>query len=49
MKISEAFAIAVEHHRAGRLDLAEEIYRRILAVEPNHADALRCGSAGERA
>jgi predicted O-linked N-acetylglucosamine transferase (SPINDLY family) len=38
--LSEALAIAIEHHRAGRLGLAEEIYRRILAVEPEHADAL---------
>jgi predicted O-linked N-acetylglucosamine transferase (SPINDLY family) len=38
--ISEAFSLAVAHHRAGRLELAEEIYRRILAAEPSHADAL---------
>ena len=38
--ISEALQIALQHHQAGRLDLAEEIYRRILAVEPDHADAL---------
>jgi tetratricopeptide (TPR) repeat protein len=37
--ISEALAIAIQHHRAGRLQAAEQIYRRILAVEPNHADA----------
>jgi predicted O-linked N-acetylglucosamine transferase (SPINDLY family) len=37
--ISEALAIAVAHHQAGRLDLAEEIYRRVLAAEPNQADA----------
>ena len=30
----------LQHHQAGRLELAEEIYRRILAVEPNHPDAL---------
>ena len=28
--ISEALAIAVGHHRAGRLEMAEQIYRRIL-------------------
>jgi predicted O-linked N-acetylglucosamine transferase (SPINDLY family) len=28
------------HHRAGQLEMAEEIYRRILAVDPQHADAL---------
>jgi predicted O-linked N-acetylglucosamine transferase (SPINDLY family) len=38
--LSEALAIAMAHHRAGRLELAEEVYRRILAVEPDHADAL---------
>jgi predicted O-linked N-acetylglucosamine transferase (SPINDLY family) len=37
--ISEALQVAFQHHQAGRLDLAEEIYRRVLAVEPNHADA----------
>ena len=37
--ISEALAIAVRHHQAGRLQAAEQIYRQILAVEPNHADA----------
>jgi tetratricopeptide (TPR) repeat protein len=37
--ISEALAIAIQHHQAGRLQVAEQIYRQILAVEPNHADA----------
>jgi predicted O-linked N-acetylglucosamine transferase (SPINDLY family) len=37
--IPEAFSIATQHHQAGRLHAAEEIYRQILAVEPNHADA----------
>ena len=38
--IPEALAIAVQHHQAGRLHEAEVIYRRILAADPNHADAL---------
>ena len=38
--ISQALAIAMEQHQAGRLAAAEEIYRRILAAEPNHAHAL---------
>ncbi len=38
--ISEVLAIAIQHHRAGRLQAAEQIYRQILAVEPNHADAI---------
>jgi predicted O-linked N-acetylglucosamine transferase (SPINDLY family) len=37
--ISEAFSIALQHHQSGRLDLAEQIYRRILAADPQHADA----------
>ncbi len=37
--ISEALAIAARHHQAGRLQAAEQIYRQILALEPNHADA----------
>ena len=37
--ISEALAIAVQHHQAGRLQAAEQIYRQILAVEPNQPDA----------
>ena len=37
--ISEALAIAIKHHQGGRLQTAEDIYRQILAVEPNHADA----------
>ena len=37
--ISGAFATAVQHHRAGRLQTAEEIYRQIVSVEPNHARA----------
>lgn len=32
---------AVEHHRHGRLALAEGLYRQVLAQQPNHADALR--------
>ena len=38
--LSEALATATEHHQAGRLQAAEQIYRQILAVEPNHAEAL---------
>src|SRR5262245_51056888 len=37
--IAEAFAVAVGHHHAGRLQEAEEIYRQILNVEPSHAGA----------
>ena len=32
--IPEALAIAIQHHEGGRLHAAEQIYRQILAVEP---------------
>ena len=38
--IPEALAIAVQHHQGGRLQTAEQIYRQILAVEPNQVDAI---------
>jgi protein O-GlcNAc transferase len=38
--LTDALKTALVHHQAGRLDLAAEIYRRVLAVEPNHPDAL---------
>lgn len=39
---SEAVSLeaGLAHHRAGRLPQAEAIYRRILASEPDHADAI---------
>jgi len=37
--ISEALAIAIQHHQGDRLQAAEQTYRQILAVEPNHAEA----------
>jgi len=40
MTIQQALEIAVQHHQAGRLADAEALYRQILAVEPNNADAL---------
>ena len=38
--IPEALAIAIQHHQGGRLPTAVQIYRQILAVEPNHANAI---------
>lgn len=38
--IAEALDIAIKHHGAGRLSEAEEIYRRILEVDPNQPDAV---------
>lgn len=32
--------LAVENHRAGRLDKAEALYRKVIEVQPNEADAL---------
>ena len=38
--LPEAMAAAVAHHRAGRLPEAEQICRQILAVDPQHPEAL---------
>jgi len=38
--VAQAFDLALQHHRVGRLAEAEALYRQILAVEPRHADAL---------
>jgi Flp pilus assembly protein TadD/SAM-dependent methyltransferase len=38
--ISQLFAAARSHHRAGQLPQAEALYRRVLAIDPNHDDAL---------
>jgi protein O-GlcNAc transferase len=38
--ISEAFATAIQHHKAGRLGKAEEIYRQILEADPTHSEIL---------
>src|SRR6266700_3661398 len=38
--ISETLAIAAQHYHAGRLQAAEQIYRQILAADPDHVDAL---------
>ncbi|HWT54861.1 MAG TPA: tetratricopeptide repeat protein [Rhodocyclaceae bacterium] len=37
--IQEAFSNAVAHHQAGRLQEAEELYRAILQLAPQNADA----------
>jgi protein O-GlcNAc transferase len=41
MTLPQAFELALQRHQAGRLADAEALYRRILAVQPNHAEALR--------
>src|SRR5688572_6968361 len=38
--VDRAFALALEHHRAGRLAEAEQGYRAILQRAPRHADSL---------
>lgn len=40
MTIQETFQLAYQHHRAGRRDLAEPIYRKIISQQPDHVDAL---------
>src|SRR5215467_15910688 len=37
---SELLAQAIAHHQAGRLQEAEQLYRQVVAVEPNNVDAL---------
>jgi tetratricopeptide (TPR) repeat protein len=52
---ADDFDTAVAHHQAGRFAEAEPLYRRVIAREPAHADALRllgvlrfqCGDATE--
>ncbi|MET0852550.1 MAG: tetratricopeptide repeat protein [Candidatus Rokuibacteriota bacterium] len=36
----DALARAIDHHRAGRLDEAEDVYRRVLVARPRDPDAL---------
>jgi Flp pilus assembly protein TadD len=50
----QAIAAGLEHHRAGRIDEASQVYRQILVREPTHPQALYlfgtiCGQRGEYA
>jgi tetratricopeptide (TPR) repeat protein len=38
--VSQALQLAIQHHQAGRLQQAEAVYRQILGLEPDNADAL---------
>ncbi len=38
--VEQAFQMALQHHQAGRLPQAEQLYRRILDQQPSHADSL---------
>jgi protein O-GlcNAc transferase len=40
LTLQQALNLAIEHHRAGRLDAAAEIHRQILARLPDQPDAL---------
>jgi protein O-GlcNAc transferase len=40
MDIESEFITAFQHHQAGRLNEAEQTYRRLLAADPSHADTL---------
>lgn len=39
--LSQALQIALDHHQAGRVAEAEDIYRRILGADPEYADAVQ--------
>ncbi len=41
LTIEQVFALALKHHRSGRLSQAETCYKKILAIKPDHADALQ--------
>ncbi|MDP9172419.1 MAG: tetratricopeptide repeat protein [Planctomycetota bacterium] len=40
MTTQQAIDLGIDHHRAGRLSDAEGIYRQVLALEPNNAQAI---------
>ena len=40
--IPEALQAGLEHHRAGRLLQAEQMYRRVLQIHPRHAEECTC-------
>jgi predicted O-linked N-acetylglucosamine transferase (SPINDLY family) len=40
LTVQQAFDLALQHHQAGRLREAEQLYRQILAQQPRHADAM---------
>ena len=39
-QVASMLQTAVKHHEAERFDEAETLYRQILAIDPNHADAM---------
>jgi len=38
--LAQTFESALQHHRQRRMAEAEDLYRQVLAVDPNHVDAL---------
>jgi protein O-GlcNAc transferase len=40
MNVDQALNLGIRHYQAGKLTEAEAIYRKILATQPDHADAL---------
>src|SRR5438552_409173 len=40
MSTQQTIDLAIQHHRAGELGQAEAMYRRVLEVQPDQADAL---------
>ncbi|MDP9090154.1 MAG: tetratricopeptide repeat protein [Pseudomonadota bacterium] len=38
--VQNLFATALQHHQAGRLQEAEQLYRKVLRTAPHHADTL---------
>ncbi len=40
LNTNDSFSVALQHHQAGRLAEAEQLYRQILFIQPSHADAL---------
>jgi predicted O-linked N-acetylglucosamine transferase (SPINDLY family) len=45
LTLEQAFGLALEHHQAGRLQEAGQIYEQILGAEPNHPGALHYSGA----
>jgi tetratricopeptide (TPR) repeat protein len=40
LAIRQAFDLALQHHQAGRLQKAEQLYRQVLAQQPKHTGAM---------